>query len=821
MTLWRCFIAFLLSTSGPLFGGCQVFDNSLGNLSVEPPSPFLLGSDLLVSCHNKCEWRSKVSLVMKPWPESEWKRNDCSSVVTFKLPDVRRPRFHLLCRLHKDGLVNIVGGLTLQGGWPPDKPENITCETTSTSPWVECQWRAGRNTHVPTSYNVSLSSGNSTWNWPSEADKVVLPKTEMNVNQRYRFVVSADNRFGRSRSDPFTLEPTRILVPQSPRITHIHFGNSSALEAVLHWKTAENSSQLTATVRLRPASSSPWDAREVTRLSQDEVRVDDLQPLVDYHFQIRTCSTATRKCSKWSQEVVSRSPGKGPSQPLRAWRILSNHKSSSMQNVTVLWKAPPSKTFNGQVEYYKVDEGRGSRQVVCATSLCRFSLQVPSDIEALAVSVVTTYGASPPASVPLTFSGDPEPALTLTDPVANGSAILVSWDWVRPRAPGSDELYYIVEWTSVPGGKSELGWIQVSLDQNNASIQGLSVGVRYNISVYAVSRGGVSTPSSILAYSGQLKPDAGPSVSVLEHNATHLLVQWENPPVELQRGFINNYTVYLRTLRMHSQEIPVAVAATHHRKTWLKCPEGAVTLQMSASTAAGEGRRGNLIYSRPTEPAAGLTMVVVPVLAVVAVTVQLACWSCFRQRIKARVALFGPDWLVEELPKPGNSQAIKLLLDAGSEPSFSYTDSDPPLSPISFASGEDLYPLVPSVRHPTKSETCFLETVVLATLNNGYKPQLTVDTRGDQSDQDQTTPTGDDSGSGGFGPILGNLLSGLALDSSSWPNMMGLECTRGNLSDPEDRPPVVDLQSATVVEVSLTGGYIPQICIPSSGQEAE
>lgn len=28
----------------------------------------------------------------------------------------------------------------------------------------------------------------------------------------------------------------------------------------------------------------------------------------------------------------------GPSQPLRVWRILSNHKSSSLQTVTVLWK---------------------------------------------------------------------------------------------------------------------------------------------------------------------------------------------------------------------------------------------------------------------------------------------------------------------------------------------------------------------------------------------------------------------------------------------------------------------------------------------------
>ncbi|XP_051928983.1 interleukin-23 receptor isoform X1 [Hippocampus zosterae] len=829
MSLWRCFITLLLSRSGPLLGSCQVFDDSLGHLRVDLASPFLLGSDLRVYCHiNKCGWRSKVSLVLKPkdqWKRDNWIGLDCSSVVEFRLPDVQWPRFDLICRLHEDSVVYVVGGIDLHGGWPPDKPENITCETTSPSPWVECRWRAGRDTHVVTSYKVSLSSENGTWNWTSEADNVALPKAKLDVNQRYQLVVSADNRFGRSRSDPFMLQSARLLIPQSPHITQVYFGNSSTLAAVLRWRTPEDLSQLSASVRLRPANSSSWEVREATRLSQDEVRVDGLEPLVDYQFQIRMCTKGTSKCSKWSSDVMSRSPGKGPTQPLRVWRILSNHKSSSLQTVTVLWKAPPPETFSGQVEHYKIDLGRGPavREVICTTSLCRFPLKMPSDLAALAVSVVTTYGTSPPAIVPLSLSGDLGPALRLGYPTANGSAVLVSWELTRPRVPGSEELYYVLEWTSVPVGHRELGWMQVSMDQNNATITGMSLGVRYNISVYVVNTRGVSTSSSILAYSGQLKPDAGPRVSVLHHNSTHLLVQWEDPAVERQRGFINNYTIYLRTPHVRSQEIPVAVAASHQKQARLKCPLGSVAIQMSASTAAGEGPRGNLIYSRPAEPAGGLAMLVFPVLAVVAVLVRLACWSCVRQRIKARCASGVPDWLVEKLPKPEKSQAIKLLEQDAimSEPSFSDTDSDPPLSPISFASGEDSYPPVPPLQHRAKPKTSFLEPFVIATLDHSYKPQLTVAPQAEPPDQDQTPPRGDDSGFSGFGLNVGNLLSSLEMDSSGWPRTPGSDCGRDNWRDGEDHPPAVDLQGDTVVEVVLTGDYIPQICIPSSGRETE
>ncbi|XP_061682284.1 interleukin-23 receptor isoform X2 [Syngnathoides biaculeatus] len=817
MTLWRCFITLLLSGSVALFGGTQVFDASRGNLSAEPPSPFLLGSDLVVYCHiAACERRSQVSLVWDKEPVALWRRDQCSPVV-FKLTDVQRPRSTLHCKLREAGLTYVVGGLDLRGGRPPDKPKNITCATTSRSHWAECRWRRGFDTHVPTSYNVSLTR---TWYWTSEGEELVLPGAVLDVNEQYQLVVSARNQFGRSQSDPFTLVHKDILVPESPRITHVYFENSSTPAAVLRWETPEDSSNLTAAVGLRPDGSSSWDAREVTRLGRDEVRVDGLEPLVDYHFRIKMCVTGAGKCSKWSPAVMRRTPGKGPSQPPRVWRMLSNRETSLLQNVTVLWKAPHPESYSGQVEGYIVVLGQGAtaREEMYGPSLKRVSLLVPADLPPLAVTVVTSYGRSPPAVVPLGLSGDPGPALRLTVPEANGRALLVSWEWSRPQAPGSDEWYYVLDWISVPVGKSQLGWMKVPIDQNEARITGMSVGVRYNISVYCVNGRGVSTPSSILAYSGQLKPAAGPNVSVLAHRATRLLVQWEDPAVEQQGGFITNYTIYLWTLHVHSQEIAVVVPARGRRQAWLECPEGTVAIQMSASTSAGEGRRGNLISSRPKQPAAGPAVLVLSVIGVAGFTVLVACCTPIRRRIKEQCVSWGPDWLVKKLPKPGNSQAIKLLeMDAWSEPSLSHTDtdSDPPLSPISFASEEDSQPPLLSVQNPT-------DAVVTETPDHGYKPQLTAVPRAEEPNQDQTYPTEEDLASGRFGPPLGNLLFSVELEPSTWLQNLELDLNRSDWWGTEDHAHLVDLQKGeTLVAVSAVTGYVPQICIPSSGQEAE
>ncbi|XP_061744172.1 interleukin-12 receptor subunit beta-2-like isoform X2 [Nerophis ophidion] len=738
MTFWKVTMALLLGwlLTGPglLPASCQTFDHSLGAVSVEPSRRFELGSDLTVFCHvSACKERYKIFLELNSQPVDLWKRDGCSPAV-FRLSKVMLPRSSLLCLIKTDDTLPwLVGGLDLIGGRPPDKPLNLTCVTTRRWQRVECSWRRGRDTHVSTSCEVSFSRENSSPQHLAcgpDQQHLILPPTLRAGNTSYQLVVTAHNQFGRVMSDTFVFTLNDIVVPQSPVIQHIHFQkNSSRLAAILQWTTPEAVPHLRASVRRRRGDNASWVVSQVTRLAEDKVQVDGLEPLVDYQFQVMLCDSAPylgagqrSRCSKWSPSMTMRSPGKSPSKPVSVWRVLTNEKSGSERKVTLLWKAPPPDDYSGQVEGYRIWLGHDTKQEVrCNASLTQCDLQVHQDISALSLSVNTTFGSSPPAHLPLTLSGDSSPPLRLMGPALNSSKVLVSWAGPEPgsepgpevKAGGAGVQMYVVEWTSVPEDK--MHWQEVTADQKHLIVTGLMPGVRYNISLYAVSCRGVSTPSSVLVYSEQLKPVAGPLVSVVVHKKGRIHIQWEDPAVEQQRGFFTNYSIYLHT----PQSPPsVTMSAPGSRETWLDCPNGLVFVQMSASTSAGEGPRGNLVSSQPVDPAAGLSVLVFMVVVFSAVGVQVFCWRCVRPRIKEECPSWAPDWLSGKLPKAENSRVIKLLQLDQSELSFSSLDKDPPLSPISCVSQDELHPSVHD-EAPTFTATA------VATMADGYAPQLT------------------------------------------------------------------------------------------------
>lgn len=40
---------------------------------------------------------------------------------------------------------------------PPNKPQNVRCETWRNAPFLECMWERGQETHLDTTYNISVS----------------------------------------------------------------------------------------------------------------------------------------------------------------------------------------------------------------------------------------------------------------------------------------------------------------------------------------------------------------------------------------------------------------------------------------------------------------------------------------------------------------------------------------------------------------------------------------------------------------------------------------------------------------------------------------
>ncbi|XP_022614909.1 interleukin-23 receptor-like [Seriola dumerili] len=891
-TIWECILILLFNFSiqrCPLLpAGCQHF-NELGYLTVEPAPLFLVGSNLTVYCHTtECQPRSTISLELNGEAVKAQKKFNCT-VVMFNLPRVWVPQSQVVCKLKKDQLSFIVNGLDLHGGLPPDKPENIFCETTR-SDFINCSWERGKETHLSTNYSISVNRENGTQIHSAQiqdAEAMTIPQGILDENTKYQLFVTAYNHFGASQSDPFIVRVKDIVIPETPHITRIEFGNSS-IAAVLQWKTTESSVHLKPYIRLRACNGS-WEVREGAELSDGLIRADDLRPLTEYEFQMRTCnsasglthastpssmprSTSSKRslCSRWSPPVMGRSPGKAPSQQLHVWRMFSSLQPNGQRMLTVLWKPPPPEDHSGKVQQYKIFLANDQkREVTCPATPSQCLVQVSAEVQALTVSAVTLYGSSPPAYLPLTHSGVSGPVLRELAPAASGSAVLVSWLWPRPEhraATGGELMRYVVEWISVPA--TQLQWQQLDKNQNNMSITGLTAGVRYNISVYAVTTRGVSAPSSGLVYSKEQKPKSGPNMSVPVHEARRILILWDELPVDQQRGFITNYTLYVQTLYSSNPARRVTLPGSGPREMWLDCPEGALALQLTASTSAGEGPWGIQISSQPAAPAVGLVIVIVFIFALfIAIIANLMCWSCVRKRIKQKCISWGPAWLVENLPKPGNSNAIRLLKQDDSELSFSSSHSDPPLCPISLISSEerdDMYPIIHVKVSQTGSGQPMAETPLLASDTRtvlvdsqldhvSYKPQIaTLAPQGEEvketEEEQRDIPASEkeDFCSSAFGGLLGGLLSSVEVDFSDsplgptlssvggllWPKTPETSVlNRGFLAEKRGTDsPSLELEQSDImtpdmadiclsqftIETTLIGGYFPQVTAVSS-----
>lgn len=136
---------------------------------------------------------------------------------------------------------------------PPDKPENIMCETTRSSDNIICSWEKGQKTHVITIYNISLNRygviflsqihlyqvflevslcfwqqlifnwylncwfcicrGNGTrvelYQIQDDEQRVsanpltTISRAVIEENIKYKLIITAYNHFGESQSDPF------------------------------------------------------------------------------------------------------------------------------------------------------------------------------------------------------------------------------------------------------------------------------------------------------------------------------------------------------------------------------------------------------------------------------------------------------------------------------------------------------------------------------------------------------------------------------------------------------------------------------------------
>ncbi|XP_060776002.1 interleukin-23 receptor isoform X2 [Neoarius graeffei] len=209
------------------------------------------------------------------------------------------------------------------------------------------------------------------------------------------------------------------------------------------------------------------------------------------------------------------------------------------------------------------------------------------------------------------------------------------------------------------------------------------------------------------------------------------VLQWQCTPHQVQwkRNEINSNSIYIQATHPTLCNISLYVESSNG----VSCPsfKQIHTLEKGTYTISKDLEEMSNA-PRTAKPTPGKTkdalIVWICIIAVVPIVifVNLLYLKCTRERIRKVCTSVGPSWLFQNLPKLGNSNAIKLLKDDryGSDLSWQPIDSDPPLSPVEDYSPPvertDLYPIVH--KEATTEERAVREDWTVCP----YKPQIMI-----------------------------------------------------------------------------------------------
>nr|XP_015210938.1 PREDICTED: interleukin-23 receptor isoform X2 [Lepisosteus oculatus]XP_015210939.1 PREDICTED: interleukin-23 receptor isoform X2 [Lepisosteus oculatus] len=704
-----------------------------GIVQIEPKPIFLMGSNITVLCHSyKANCNERLVIYLNETEQKPLEKLNCSTV-KLQLTNFRAPHSTVVC---KKNTLETVCGQNIEPGYPPDKPTNLNCVARRNSKNMTCSWQKGRKTHINTVYTVTFQHKNRSKTFSITKDHIQVPLSSVEKDIEYMVSVKAYNLLGEALSDVLLLTVNNIVIPDPPTITKIDFVNSSQA-AVVHWNTSVTSELFSINVRYRTARHGrEWVEEQENEPKKDKIVLKGFQPFKCYEFQIRSCrSKMNSSCSVWSLLYWERSPEAAPSRKLDVWRILGRTWANGTQTVTILWKALSPEDSRGVIRGYQVsyqEHGKEPVILTCDANETQYQVIIPATVNSLLVTTFTSAGSSPAAELILgqKVSGAPK----ITNLISAGNYLCLTWD--SNCCHSESLLWYIVEWHRED---QNIQWRKVETKHNSTCMEANEPGIKFRISLYGVAAKGETQPAYSEIYAKEEKPQAGPQISLLKTEGESIHIKWDEIPLHQQRGFITQYTIYLRKNTGSNYCKKIVIQGNVSRERWLeKLDSGFIYIfYMTASTLAGEGPPGEELIYQPLGSMLDITMVfgiIVAATILVGILANLMFWNCVRKRIKRIWALRGPRWLIEKFPKVENSNVIKLLQEKErnySDSSWLSTYSDPPITRV-----EEIIPSsIEKSLFPQDAEGPERETVKPVCLQNykfnvtpieghGYKPQI-------------------------------------------------------------------------------------------------
>ncbi|XP_048458034.1 interleukin-23 receptor-like [Rhincodon typus] len=680
-----------------------------GKVLVKPAPVFLVGSNISITCvsiEQNCDinefelYRNEKPIQMERFNKTaahHWMINVTTQDST------------IYCYIEcVDGAKELVCVASLQPGYPPDQPKDLTCIWRHSK--MMCTWIAGKQTFLETYYALHIQSEGTGKEqiFPTNlrSSSVTVPGDHLQKAVIYRVWIQAENALGNATSKHLTFSLNDIVKPDAPMITKVEFLNNSVPKIIIHWRISTNAEcQFEIRYRIISNPNMRWTlvAKNTFIISGNSGYFYNWEPFKEYEFQIR-CNLikSNNYWSDWSKSFINKTPEAEPGGVLDVWSSCEPIKPNKRKRIIIYWKPLHPQETRGIILGYRIFYQQNGPEMtirVCNVSETQYSWQTPWTPDNIFVTAFNSKGDSTPAMLHIGESNMMAPRNLRVIP-AGDSGIYVKWE--PPHEVSEPVLGYVVDWReAADNNKQLLNWKRLPKDNHSlflgqsSSLQeylaeGRSIKPRkrYNISVTAMYQKGRGLSCSAQGYSIEGKPTTGPNVSVLKIAGQQVLLKWGEIPLEEQHGFITNYTIYLKRGTDGSYLVPYNVINPTVRTYWLTLGfDDVYIVYMTATTAAGEGAKGADLTIRQDHYSIAL-----PLQLSVAITVPsaflltLAFAKSVRQRIKSMCKIFLPGWAQEKFPNVENSNVVKGLQRKDEVP-FLHTAAllvynDPPITEV-------------------------------------------------------------------------------------------------------------------------------------------
>uniref|UniRef100_A0A672GK54 Fibronectin type-III domain-containing protein n=1 Tax=Salarias fasciatus TaxID=181472 RepID=A0A672GK54_SALFA len=416
-------------------------------------------------------------------------------------------------------------------GFPPQKPQNISCETTDFIK-VNCTWGSvtkedGRKkpTHTLRIQNTDRAPFHCD---PSRCVFPVVPQLQV-----YNISVEVKNELGEEmESYSFNISERVRPVVEWDNITQ------GATDANISWSIQGNLTQNNFICQVSTPQQNITESCERVR-GFCKARLKHLLPNTTYAIKI-CCSVSG---SLWGHWTEPRQFTTDPLVILDVWRRIQLSDPNS-RRVTVLWKQV---RFFSSLLRYRV---RWSQEDQMWKTLTVDGEQTQAEISVglgkseISVEAVLHTASSIPAHI-IVPPKDPAETPPVQKRLSGGTAGAFCLSWSEKT---SVSCGYTVEWCILGGANPcTLGWMKVPKENNTLFLpaENFEAGRRYTFNVYGCNNNGDKLLETQTGYSQELIPEQIPRlVQPVQKTYSSVTLEWlfdEDDPAE--RAFITGYLV--------------------------------------------------------------------------------------------------------------------------------------------------------------------------------------------------------------------------------------------------------------------------------------